>query len=274
MRTLSFVVEHHAIAELGVLHPLPNPTEGEKLTLIAVGGYGRGEMAPFSDNDLLFLTPYKITAWAESVIETMLYMLWDLKLKVGHSSRTVKDCLRMGGEDFTIRTAMLEAADEVYARISDSHSRARVYGRIGAAHWYRGDAGGVQEAYAEALRRRREVGDRMLEEHGNVFRFGAQGPDFFQYGCDQIRDPGRDLRGQGRFKGVEILGFDTDDGALEMAPGRAALRQTLPEPPGARAVAVGERRERVTVEQIDADEKQAETRERLTEGRAVPSANV
>jgi len=90
------------------LHPLPTPTEGERLALFAVGGYGRGEMAPQSDVDLLFLTPYKITGWAESVIESMLYILWDLRLKVGHSSRTVKDCLRLGGEDFTIRTAMLE----------------------------------------------------------------------------------------------------------------------------------------------------------------------
>jgi [protein-PII] uridylyltransferase len=90
------------------IHRNPNPTEGERLAVIAVGGYGRGEMAPFSDVDLLFLTPYKITAWAESVIESMLYILWDLKLKVGHSSRTVKDCLRLGAEDFTIRTAMLE----------------------------------------------------------------------------------------------------------------------------------------------------------------------
>ena len=77
------------------LHPLPNPTQGEKLSLIAVGGYGRGEMAPESDVDLLFLTPYKMTPWAESVIESMLYMLWDLKLKVGHASRTVKDCIRL-----------------------------------------------------------------------------------------------------------------------------------------------------------------------------------
>ncbi len=90
------------------MHPLPNPTEGERIALIAVGGYGRGEMAPFSDVDLLFLTPYKITPWAESVIESMLYMLWDLKLKVGHSSRTIRDCLRLGTEDFTIRTALLE----------------------------------------------------------------------------------------------------------------------------------------------------------------------
>ena len=91
-----------------VLHRLPNPTEAERLSVLSVGGYGRGEMAPFSDVDLLFLTPYKITPWAESVIESMLYILWDLRLKVGHSSRTVRDCLRLGAEDFTIRTAMLE----------------------------------------------------------------------------------------------------------------------------------------------------------------------
>ncbi|HFQ15577.1 MAG TPA: [protein-PII] uridylyltransferase, partial [Rhodobacteraceae bacterium] len=92
----------------GVLHPLPNPTTAERLAVLAVGGYGRFEMAPGSDVDLLFLTPYKITAWAESVIESSLYMLWDLRLKVGHSSRTVKDCLRLGREDITIRTALLE----------------------------------------------------------------------------------------------------------------------------------------------------------------------
>ncbi|SDE35159.1 [protein-PII] uridylyltransferase [Limimaricola pyoseonensis] len=90
------------------MHPLPNPTEGERLSLLAVGGYGRGEMAPQSDVDLLFLTPWKITPWAESVIESMLYMLWDLRLKVGHASRTVKDCLRLAREDHTIRTALLE----------------------------------------------------------------------------------------------------------------------------------------------------------------------
>ena len=91
-----------------LLHPLANPTEAERIAVLAVGGYGRAEMAPHSDVDLLFLTPWKITPWAESVIESMLYMLWDLKLKVGHASRTVKDCLRLGREDITIRTALLE----------------------------------------------------------------------------------------------------------------------------------------------------------------------
>ena len=88
--------------------PSHNPTEAEKLSIISVGGYGRREMAPFSDVDLLFLTPYKMAPWAENVIETVLYLLWDLKLKVGHSSRSIKDCLRLGSDDYTIRTAMLE----------------------------------------------------------------------------------------------------------------------------------------------------------------------
>jgi [protein-PII] uridylyltransferase len=91
-----------------LLHPVPNPTEAERIAVVGVGGYGRGEMAPHSDVDLLFLTPWKVTPWAESVIETMLYLLWDLKLKVGHASRTVKDCIRLGREDVTIRTALLE----------------------------------------------------------------------------------------------------------------------------------------------------------------------
>ena len=103
--TLVAAALHAAVAHL---HPLPNPTGAERLAVLAVGGYGRAEMAPFSDVDLLFLTPWKITPWAESAIESLLYMLWDLKLKVGHASRTVKDCVRLGREDVTIRTALLE----------------------------------------------------------------------------------------------------------------------------------------------------------------------
>ncbi|GAA0666515.1 [protein-PII] uridylyltransferase [Sphingomonas insulae] len=91
------------------LHPLANPTAGERLTLIAVGGYGRAEMAPFSDVDIGFLTPGKQTPWAEQVIESMLYALWDMALKVGHSSRSLDDMVRQSKADVTIRTALLEA---------------------------------------------------------------------------------------------------------------------------------------------------------------------
>jgi [protein-PII] uridylyltransferase len=90
------------------LYPRPNPTAAERLTLIAVGGYGRGEMAPYSDVDIMFLTPWKQTAWGEQVIETILYLLWDLGLKVGHSTRSLDDMIRMAKADLTIRTALLE----------------------------------------------------------------------------------------------------------------------------------------------------------------------
>jgi [protein-PII] uridylyltransferase len=90
------------------LHPNPLPSESERMSVMAVGGYGRGEMAPFSDVDLLFATPWKMTPAVENVIESTLYMLWDLRLKVGHASRTVKECLRLGKQDVTIRTSLLE----------------------------------------------------------------------------------------------------------------------------------------------------------------------
>jgi len=91
------------------LYPKPNPTAAERLTLIAVGGYGRGEMAPFSDVDIMFLTPWKQTGWGEQVIETILYLLWDLGLKVGHSTRSLDEMIRQAKADLTIRTALLEA---------------------------------------------------------------------------------------------------------------------------------------------------------------------
>ena len=90
-------------------YPADNPSSAEKISIIAVGGYGRGTLAPGSDIDLLFLFPYKQTAWVESVIEAILYMLWDLGLTVGHATRSIDDCIRMSRSDMTVRTAILEA---------------------------------------------------------------------------------------------------------------------------------------------------------------------
>jgi [protein-PII] uridylyltransferase len=91
------------------VYPLANPTAGEKLAIVATGGYGRGELAPYSDIDLLFLLPYKQTPHTEQVIEFLLYLLWDLGLKVGQATRSVAECLRYAKADLTIRTALLEA---------------------------------------------------------------------------------------------------------------------------------------------------------------------
>lgn len=99
------VIFDHATTHL---YPAPNRTSAERIALLAVGGYGRNEMCPQSDLDIAFLTPQRGTPWCEQVIEAMLYLLWDLGLKVGHSTRTPADMVRMAKDDLTIRTALLE----------------------------------------------------------------------------------------------------------------------------------------------------------------------
>ncbi|QQP89601.1 [protein-PII] uridylyltransferase [Skermanella sp. TT6] len=99
------LAEHTA----GIIFPVANPTSGEHFAIVAIGGYGRGEMAPFSDVDLLFMLPYKRTPRVEQVFEYMLYMLWDLGLKVGHAVRSVDECIRQARGDVTIRTSLLES---------------------------------------------------------------------------------------------------------------------------------------------------------------------
>jgi len=112
-RELCFLVDQivRALHEfvLSAIYPLANPTQGERIALIAVGGYGRGELAPYSDIDLLFLQPYKSTPHTEQLVEYMLYVLWDLGLKVGHATRSVADSIQRAKDDVTIRTALLEA---------------------------------------------------------------------------------------------------------------------------------------------------------------------
>jgi [protein-PII] uridylyltransferase len=91
------------------LYGADNPSDSERMAIVATGGYGRGLMAPGSDIDLLFLLPYKQTAWGESVAEMILYCLWDMGLKVGHATRSVDECIRQAKADMTIRTAILES---------------------------------------------------------------------------------------------------------------------------------------------------------------------
>jgi [protein-PII] uridylyltransferase len=91
------------------LYQSDNPSEAERMAVVATGGYGRGLLAPGSDIDLLFLLPYKQTAWGESMAEAILYCLWDMGLKVGHATRAVDECIRQAKADMTIRTSILEA---------------------------------------------------------------------------------------------------------------------------------------------------------------------
>lgn len=94
---------------LRYIYQAVNPSKGEHLAILATGGYGRELLAPGSDIDLMFLFPFKQTAWGESVVEYILYFLWDLGFKVGHATRSLDQAIRLAKSDFTIRTALLDS---------------------------------------------------------------------------------------------------------------------------------------------------------------------
>ena len=130
-RLLSSVMDEvlHALYDFITTHVFRarNPTDGERMAVLATGGYGRGVLAPSSDIDLLFLRPYKASPHAESVIEYMLYALWDIGLKVGHAFRTPEECIKLAKQDVTIKTSLLDSrflfgdaalADDMLARFT------------------------------------------------------------------------------------------------------------------------------------------------------------
>ena len=146
------------------VYPSHNRTSGERLTIMAVGGYGRGEMAPHSDVDIAFVTPGKQTAWCEQVIEAILYYLWDLGLKVGQSSRSLDDLVRMGRGDLTIRTALLEGRYVWGDQALFDQGRARFWNEVvaGTERQY------VAEKLAERNDRHKRLGDSRYVVEPNV----------------------------------------------------------------------------------------------------------
>ena len=146
------------------LYPLGNPTSSERLTLIAVGGYGRGEMAPYSDVDIGFLTPWKETPWHEQVVETILYSLWDLGLKVGQSTRSLDDMVRQAKSDVTVRTALLEGryvwGDQ--ALYDEAARRFKAEVQSGTARTF------IAEKLAERDLRHKRMGDTRYVVEPNV----------------------------------------------------------------------------------------------------------
>ncbi len=141
-----------------------NPTAAERMTLVAVGGYGRGEMAPGSDIDIGFLTPWKQTGWSEQVIESMLYALWDMGLKIGHSSRSLDEMVRQAKSDVTIRTALLEGryvwGDEPLYEEASRRFKAEVQADTARAF--------IAEKLAERDVRHRKMGDSRYVVEPNV----------------------------------------------------------------------------------------------------------
>ena len=155
------VVHDHVVNDL---YPVANRSSGERLALLAVGGYGRGEMCPHSDVDIAFITPAKPTAWCEQAIEAILYFLWDLGLTVGHSSRSLDEMVRQAKADLTIRTAILESRylwgdREVYQMASD-----RFWGDVVPGS----EAQFTAEKLAERDARHKRMGDSRYVVEPNV----------------------------------------------------------------------------------------------------------
>jgi [protein-PII] uridylyltransferase len=146
------------------LHPRGNATTSERLLMLGVGGYGRGEMALHSDVDIAFVTPWKPTAWTESAIEAILYLLWDLGLTIGHSTRSVDELIRATLADHTIRTAVLEAryvwGDEaLFDEVSARFWKEVVAGSV---------AGFVKEKLDEREARHKRMGDSRYVVEPNI----------------------------------------------------------------------------------------------------------
>src|SRR5215510_1670100 len=91
-----------ADAEAGGLTPTP-------FVVVALGGYGRGELHPSSDIDLMVVYDGALSPFVQRVMQELLYTLWDLGLQIGHSLRSLEDCVAMAATDLPSRTSMLEA---------------------------------------------------------------------------------------------------------------------------------------------------------------------
>ena len=147
------------------LYPLGSPSTGELLSLVALGGYGRGELAPQSDIDLLFLLPYKLPPRSEQVVEATLYFLWDLGFKVGHATRSVDDCIRQAKADLTICTSLLEArwlwGDQDLYRSLKGRFRSDVEGVKGQTRF-------IEAKLAERAERHRRLGGSRYSLEPNI----------------------------------------------------------------------------------------------------------
>ncbi len=121
-------VIRHLIAALAALPRYRGAAVLDSFALVAVGGYGRGELNPYSDIDLLFLTSPKIKKSTDEFIQDLISIFWGIGMEIGHSCRTVKECIKLAHEDVTIKTSLIETRfltgkREKYDRFCDSYAR-------------------------------------------------------------------------------------------------------------------------------------------------------
>ena len=136
----------------------------DRVAVCATGGYGRSMLAPFSDIDLLFLTPDTPAPATLRVIEYMLYFMWDLGLKVGHATRSISQCIADSDEDLTIRTSLLDAR----LLTGDADKFARFLAAYQAANERAGAATFVIGKQAERAARHRRFGESAFLVEPNI----------------------------------------------------------------------------------------------------------
>jgi len=169
---LDIVLRHLFVTALEEIEKKP---EEVGLSILAIGGYGRGELNPFSDVDIMFLHDGKTKPSAETsaVVERILYLLWDVGFKVGHSVRSVPEAIRQGNEDLMSKTALLEARlltgqKMLHAQFEERYIKTCVKGR--------------EREYI--LWRIRNQKERHVKHNGTVY---VQEPNI-KNGCGGLRD--------------------------------------------------------------------------------------
>ena len=130
--------------------------EDDHLTLLALGSYGRRELAPHSDVDLLFLVPEQISDWSRLFTERMLYVLWDTGLDVGYSTRTAKDCFTLAPENYEVLTSILDGrflqGDPAFFETFKADFKSKVLDKVGT----------------DFVRNKLELMEERLERHGGT----------------------------------------------------------------------------------------------------------
>ena len=142
----------------------PIKRRDEQLSLVAVGGYGRAELNPYSDIDLMFLYKGKNPARIEDIAQKLLYFLWDMRLDVGYSVRTISDCVEMAGSDLTVRTALLDSRYLAGGRLLFKELQKVMFTQI----LTKGGDAFIREKLAEMQKRREKYGASVYLLEPNI----------------------------------------------------------------------------------------------------------